>query len=85
MWLNLVIAFVFLFFFRGWDTLAAVISVATVISCLTRPASVMSLRRTAPELYRPLRIQGLAKKEIGARCLIVCNGTADASMLAGAR
>jgi hypothetical protein len=49
MWLNLVVSFLFLFFFRGWGTLAAVISVATIISYLTGPVSVMTLRRTAPE------------------------------------
>ncbi|WP_329741376.1 APC family permease [Dyella sp. A6] len=59
MWLDLVVAFLFLFFFRGWGTLAAVISVATVISYLTGPVSVMTLRRTAPELKRPLRLIGL--------------------------
>jgi hypothetical protein len=56
MWLNLVVAFIFLFFFRGWATLAEVISVATIISYLTGPVSVSVLRRTAPELHRPLRI-----------------------------
>lgn len=60
MWLNLAVSFIFLFFFRGWGTLAAVISVATIISYLTGPVSVMALRRTAPELYRPLRIRGLS-------------------------
>jgi amino acid transporter len=59
MWLNLVVAFLFLFFFRGWDSLAAVISVATIISYLTGPVSVMTLRRTAPELHRPFRLAGL--------------------------
>ncbi|KJV28727.1 APC family permease [Luteibacter yeojuensis] len=59
MWLNLVVSFIFLFFFRGWGTLAAVISVSTIISYLTGPVSVMTLRRTAPELKRPLRIRGL--------------------------
>ena len=59
MWLNLVVSFIFLFFFRGWGTLAAVISVSTIISYLTGPVSVMTLRRTAPELKRPLRIAGL--------------------------
>jgi amino acid transporter len=60
MWLNLVVAFIFLFFFRGWDSLAAVISVATIISYLTGPVSVMTLRRTAPELHRPFRLKGLS-------------------------
>ncbi len=56
MWVNLIVAFIFLFFFRGWGTLAAVISVATIISYLTGPVSVMTLRRTAPEIHRPLRL-----------------------------
>jgi amino acid transporter len=56
MWLNLVVAFIFLFFFRGWATLAEVISVATIISYLTGPVSVSVLRRTAPDIHRPLRI-----------------------------
>lgn len=59
MWLDLVVAYLFLFFFRGWGTLAAVISVATIISYLTGPVSAMTLRRTAPELARPLRIAAL--------------------------
>ncbi len=59
MWLNLMVSFLFLFFFRGWGTLAAVISVATVISYMTGPVSAMSLRRTAPGLHRPLRVRAL--------------------------
>jgi amino acid transporter len=59
MWFNLAVSFVFLFFFRGWGTLAAVISVATIISYLTGPISAMTLRRTAPALHRPLRMPGL--------------------------
>ena len=59
MWFNLVVSYLFLFEFRGWGTLAAVISVATIISYLTGPVSAMTLRRTAPELHRPLRIVGL--------------------------
>ncbi|SDV50411.1 APC family permease [Chitinasiproducens palmae] len=59
MWLNLGVAFVFMFFFRGWDSLAAVISVATVISYLTGPVSVMALRRHAPTLSRPLTLPGM--------------------------
>jgi amino acid transporter len=60
MWFNLAVSFVFLFFFRGWGTLAAVISVATIISYLTGPVSAMTLRRTAPDLHRPLRLPALA-------------------------
>jgi amino acid transporter len=59
MWFNLAVSFVFLFFFRGWGKLAAVISVATIITYLVVPISVMVLRRTAPDMHRPLRIPGL--------------------------
>jgi amino acid transporter len=59
MWLNLAVSFLFLFFFRGWGKLAAVISVATIVTYLVVPISVMVLRRTAPELHRPLRVPGL--------------------------
>src|SRR6185437_7040393 len=59
MWFNLLVSFIFLFFFRGWSSLAAVISVATVISYLTGPISLMALRRTATDLERPLQIAGM--------------------------
>ncbi|WP_395683442.1 APC family permease [Dokdonella sp.] len=59
MWFNLVVSFLFLFKFRGWGTLAAVISVATIISYMTGPVSAMGLRRTAPEMHRPFRLKGL--------------------------
>jgi amino acid transporter len=59
MWFNLFVSFLFLFFFRGWSSLAAVISVATVISYLTGPISLMALRRTATDVERPLRIAGM--------------------------
>lgn len=59
MWFNLAVSFVFLFFFRGWGTLAAVISVAVIISFLTGPVSLMSLRVTAPDVPRPLRLKGM--------------------------
>ncbi len=59
MWLNLAVSFTFLFFFRGWGTLAAVISVATIISYLTGPVSSMTLRRTAPNAHRPFRLIAL--------------------------
>jgi amino acid transporter len=59
MWLNLAVSFLFLFFFRGWGTLAAVISVATIISYMTGPVSAMTLRRTAARMHRPFRLVGL--------------------------
>ncbi len=59
MWFNLAVSFLFLFFFRGWGKLAAVISVATIITYLIVPISVLVLRRTAPDVHRPLRVPGL--------------------------
>jgi len=59
MWFNLGVSFVFLFFFRGWGTLAAVISVAVVISFLTGPVSLMALRQSAADVPRPLRLKGM--------------------------
>lgn len=60
MWLNLAVSFLFLFFFRGWGILAAVISVAVVISFLTGPISLMSLRIHAADIPRPLRLKGMS-------------------------
>jgi amino acid transporter len=59
MFLNLGVSYLFLFFFRGWGTLAAVISVATIISYLTGPISAMTLRRTASDVHRPLRVAAM--------------------------
>jgi amino acid transporter len=59
MWFNLAVSFMFLFFFRGWGKLAAVISVATIVTYLVVPISVVALRRTAPGIPRPLRLPGL--------------------------
>ena len=58
MWLNLVVSFIFLFLFRGWGTLAAVISVATLISYVTGPISVMVFRRYAGG-KQSLKIKGM--------------------------
>lgn len=60
MFVNLAIAFLFLYLFRGWGVLAEVISVATLISYITGPVTVMTLRRTGKKLYRPLRLKGLS-------------------------
>ncbi|WP_411801556.1 APC family permease [Bacillus glycinifermentans] len=57
---NLIVSFIFLFLFRGWGTLAEVISVAILISYVTGPVTVMTLRRTGHDLHRPLRLKGLS-------------------------
>ena len=59
MWLNLAIAYVFLVLFRGWGTLAGVISVATLISYVTGPVAAVSLRKTAGSLDSALRVKGM--------------------------
>ncbi|MFJ8040102.1 APC family permease [Kitasatospora sp. NPDC096147] len=59
MLLNLAIAFLFLAVFRGWGALAAIVSVATVISYVTGPVAAVALRRIAPELPRPVRLRQL--------------------------
>ncbi|MGW1071356.1 APC family permease [Streptomyces sp. NPDC002537] len=57
--LNLVVAFLFLAVFRGWGSLAEIVSVATVISYITGPVAVMSLRRIAPDLKRPVMLKAM--------------------------
>ena len=83
MWFNLLVSFMFLFFFRGWGKLAAVISVATIITYLVVPISVMVLRRTAPHLHRPLRVPGSAHP--GAHRLRACDADAVLGALAAHR
>jgi amino acid transporter len=60
MWLNLAISYVFLLLFRGWGELAGVISVATLISYVTGPISVMAFRRMGSALERPIQIRGMS-------------------------
>ncbi|MDH6577289.1 APC family permease [Kitasatospora sp. MAP5-34] len=57
--LNLLIAFLFLAVFRGWGSLAEIVSVATVISYVTGPVAVMALRRLAPDLPRPVKLRAM--------------------------
>ncbi|MFC9331935.1 APC family permease [Kitasatospora sp. NPDC057015] len=57
--LNLFIAFLFLAVFRGWGSLAEIVSVATVISYVIGPVAVMALRRLAPDLPRPVKLRAM--------------------------
>lgn len=57
---NLVLSLLALYLFPNWEALAAVISVTCVIGFLTGPVSVASLRQTAPDFKRPLRLAGLS-------------------------
>jgi amino acid transporter len=56
---NLVVSFIFLYFFRGWGKLAEVISIAMIIASLVVPISVLVMRRTARDVPRPLRVPAL--------------------------
>lgn len=56
---NLLLSLAALYLFPNWEALAAVVSVTCVVGFLTGPISVVSLRRTAPDLRRPLRLAGL--------------------------
>lgn len=57
MWLNLAIPYLFLF--RGWGSMASVISVATLISYVTRSIYVMVFRSFDENIKNPLRIKGM--------------------------
>ncbi|MFT8310649.1 MAG: APC family permease [Sporolactobacillus sp.] len=59
MWLNLGVSYLFLFLFRGWGSLASVISVATLISYVTGPICVMVFRKFGRDMSSPLRIKGM--------------------------
>ncbi|WP_261664826.1 APC family permease [Deinococcus sp. Marseille-Q6407] len=56
---NLVLSLLALYLFPNWEELAAVVSVTCVVGFLTGPVSVASLRRTAPDARRPLRLPAL--------------------------
>lgn len=59
LWVNMVVSLIFLYLYRGWGNLAAVISVATVISYLAGPVATMGLRRIAPQLKRPVKMKAI--------------------------
>lgn len=52
----LVVCFIFLFFFRGWEKFAAVLSVAEVITYLSGPIALMTLRKALPDVSRPFKL-----------------------------
>jgi len=56
LWTNLLVSFVFLWLFRGWEHLVPIVSVTGVISYLTGPIAVVALRRLASDLPRPVRM-----------------------------
>ncbi|MBM7643839.1 amino acid transporter [Scopulibacillus daqui] len=59
MWFNIFVSFIFLLLFRGWGQLSSIISIATLISYMTGPVSVMVFRRHREYLKSPLKIKGM--------------------------
>jgi amino acid transporter len=55
-WVNFIVAVIFLFIFRGWGKLAGVLSVAAVISYLAGPIAMATLRKFEPKRYRPFKL-----------------------------
>lgn len=53
---NLGLSILFLFSFRGWGQLVAIISVAHVISYIPGPVALIGLRKLAPKVKRPFRL-----------------------------
>lgn len=53
---NAIISMVMVSLFRDWGTLASVISTATLVAYLTGPTTVISLRKMAPKMHRPFRV-----------------------------
>lgn len=56
---NLLVSFIFLYVFKGWGKLVAVISVSSVISYLNGPVSAVAMRKWKSKVRSPLRIKGL--------------------------
>lgn len=59
MWVNLIVAFIFLYVFKGWSQLVAVISVSTIISYVNGPISAIALRKWKTRRRSLLTIKGL--------------------------
>lgn len=53
--INAIVSMLLVSIFRSWGTLASVISTATLIAYLTGPVTVMSLRKMAPDMNRPVQ------------------------------
>ena len=53
------VSFLFLYLFRGWNALVAIISVATIISYVNGPVSAMSIHKRLKEQHVPIKIVGL--------------------------
>ena len=59
LWVNLIICLAFLFIFRSWKGLVAIISISTAISYLIIPIAAVSLRRLLPDAPRVVKVPGL--------------------------
>ncbi len=59
MWVNLVVSFIFLYLFKGWNNLVSVISVSAIIAYVNGPISAVVLRQHKSKIKSPLKIPGL--------------------------
>ncbi|WP_129044708.1 APC family permease [Companilactobacillus metriopterae] len=56
---NFIVSFLLILLFKNWALLARVVAAATLISLLTGPVVVGSLRKIAPDFKRPSKIRGM--------------------------
>lgn len=59
LWLTVILGIVWTAPFPAWNKLVGVVSGAVVLTYMIGPVSALALRRTAPDLKRPLTIKGL--------------------------
>jgi len=64
MWFNFIVSLLFLYVFKGWGKLVAVISVATIISYVNGPVSAIAMRhwrkKWEDKIKLPIKIKGLS-------------------------
>ncbi|MGC8482673.1 MAG: APC family permease [Thermodesulfobium sp.] len=70
MWLTLILAFLWTAPFPSWNKLVGIVSNAIVLTYMIGPVSVVSLRKFAPNLYRPFKAEPIMFISIIA--FIVC-------------
>ncbi|HBM14732.1 MAG TPA: amino acid:proton symporter [Lentisphaeria bacterium] len=56
LWTVLLVCFIFLFLFRGWEHFAGILSCAEIITYLSGPIALIALRKTRPDAERPFRL-----------------------------
>lgn len=59
MWVSLILGFLFLWIFRGWGSLANVISIMNTLSFAAGPLAAAGLRQIHPEWHSPCRFKSM--------------------------